>query len=140
MTETTETIDTSGQAAGAPLPAASSMVTRSSGRDRLRVPASLAGELDRVLERARAEGWAQRIWDRDAMLWTNVGDAHLGFFVSADAIADAKGEILEGARASDLLVANADDPRVMAHSSRFAGRRITFGVSDGHTRPSHAQL
>jgi UDP-N-acetylmuramoyl-tripeptide--D-alanyl-D-alanine ligase len=71
------------------------------------------------------------IAEPDVRVWTNVGDAHLGFFVSADAIADAKGEILEGARPSDLLVANADDPRVMAHSSRFAGRRITFGVSEG---------
>src|SRR4051812_19688273 len=74
MTETTETLDTSSQAAGAPQPAANSMVMRSSGHDRLRVPTSLAGELDRVLDRARVEGWAQRIWDRDAMLWTNVGD------------------------------------------------------------------
>jgi len=65
----------------------------------------------------------------DVRVWTNVGDAHLGFFVSADAIADAKGEILEGARRTDLLVANADDPRVMAHVPRFAGRTITFGVS-----------
>ena len=33
----------------------------------------------------------------DVRVWTNVGDAHLGFFVSADAIADAKAEILERA-------------------------------------------
>jgi UDP-N-acetylmuramoyl-tripeptide--D-alanyl-D-alanine ligase len=70
------------------------------------------------------------IAEPDVRVWTNVGDAHLGFFASADAIADAKGEILEGARQTDLLVANADDPRVMAHVSRFAGRTITFGVSE----------
>jgi UDP-N-acetylmuramoyl-tripeptide--D-alanyl-D-alanine ligase len=70
------------------------------------------------------------IAEPDVRVWTNVGDAHLGFFASADAIADAKGEILEGARQADLLVANADDPRVMAHVPRFAGRTITFGVSD----------
>jgi UDP-N-acetylmuramoyl-tripeptide--D-alanyl-D-alanine ligase len=65
----------------------------------------------------------------DVRVWTNVGDAHLGFFASADAIADAKGEILEAARPTDLLVANADDARVLAHVSRFAGRTITFGLS-----------
>ena len=31
----------------------------------------------------------------DVRVWTNVGDAHLGFFASADAIADAKAEIFE---------------------------------------------
>ncbi len=35
------------------------------------------------------------IAEPDIRVWTNVGDAHLGFFASADAIADAKGEILE---------------------------------------------
>jgi UDP-N-acetylmuramoyl-tripeptide--D-alanyl-D-alanine ligase len=69
------------------------------------------------------------IAEPDVRVWTNVGDAHLGFFASADAIADAKGEILEGARPSDLLVANADDPRVMARTSIFAARTITFGLS-----------
>ncbi len=62
-------------------------------------------------------------------VWTNVGDAHIGFFASADAIADAKGELLEGARPDDVLVANADDPRVVARSRAFAGRVVTFGVN-----------
>ena len=39
-----------------------------------------------------------RIAEPDVRVWTNVGDAHIGFFASADAIADAKAEILEGAR------------------------------------------
>ena len=38
------------------------------------------------------------IAEPDVRVWTNVGDAHIGFFASADAIADAKAEILEGAR------------------------------------------
>lgn len=63
-------------------------------------------------------------------VWTNVGDAHIGFFDSSDAIADAKAEILEGADASSVLVANADDPRVMARAHAFAGRVITFGLGD----------
>ncbi len=70
------------------------------------------------------------IAEPDVRVWTNVGDAHLGFFASSDAIADAKAEILEGARPDDVLVANADDPRVMARTSGFAGRTVTFGFSD----------
>ena len=64
----------------------------------------------------------------EVRVWTNVGDAHLGFFESADAIADAKAEILEQARPGDVLVANADDPRVMSRAHAFAGRVITFGT------------
>ena len=61
------------------------------------------------------------IAEPDVRVWTNVGDAHLGFFESAEAIADAKAEILENAAPSHLLVANADDPRIMEHARRFAG-------------------
>ncbi|MBI3491574.1 MAG: UDP-N-acetylmuramoyl-tripeptide--D-alanyl-D-alanine ligase [Acidobacteria bacterium] len=64
----------------------------------------------------------------DVRVWTNVGDAHLGFFASVDAIADAKAEVLEGADASTLLVANADDDRVMARVASFRGRTVTFGI------------
>ena len=67
----------------------------------------------------------------DVRVWTNVGDAHIGFFASADEIADAKAEILEGARPDDVLVANADDPRVMARSRAFRGRTVRFGVAAG---------
>jgi len=64
----------------------------------------------------------------DVRVWTNVGEAHLGFFESEDAIADAKAEILEGAGSDTLLVANADDDRVAARTKSFAGRVTTFGV------------
>jgi UDP-N-acetylmuramoyl-tripeptide--D-alanyl-D-alanine ligase len=69
------------------------------------------------------------IAEPDIRLWTNVGDAHIGFFGTRDAVAAAKAEILEGATASTVVVANADDPLVMAHVSGFAGRRLTFGES-----------
>jgi len=68
------------------------------------------------------------IAEPDVRVWTNVGDAHVGFFASTDAIADAKAEILERARPGDVLVANADDPRIMARTSSFAGRVVTFGI------------
>ena len=50
-----------------------------------------------------------RIAEPDVRVWTNVGDAHLGFFASVDAIADAKAEVMEGASKDSVLVANADD-------------------------------
>ena len=68
------------------------------------------------------------IAEPDVRVWTNVGDAHLGFFESADAIADAKAEILDGAGADDVLVANANDARVMRRAEWFLGRVVTFGI------------
>ena len=69
-----------------------------------------------------------RVAEPDVRVWTNVGEAHVGFFASVDAIADAKAEIFEGASASTLLVANADDARMTARVGAFAGRVATFGI------------
>jgi UDP-N-acetylmuramoyl-tripeptide--D-alanyl-D-alanine ligase len=69
-----------------------------------------------------------RVAEPDVRVWTNVGEAHLGFFASLDAIADAKAEILEGAGPSTLLVANVDDPRIAARIGAFRGRVVTFGI------------
>jgi UDP-N-acetylmuramoyl-tripeptide--D-alanyl-D-alanine ligase len=68
------------------------------------------------------------IAEPDVRVWTNVGDAHLGAFASIDALARAKAEILESAAPETVLVANADDPRVMTHAAHFAGRLVTFGT------------
>jgi UDP-N-acetylmuramoyl-tripeptide--D-alanyl-D-alanine ligase len=67
----------------------------------------------------------------DVRVWTNVGDAHIGNFGSADAIAAAKAEILEGAGRDAVFVANADDPRVMRYAAGFPGRVLTFGYAEG---------
>ena len=77
------------------------------------------------------------IAEPDTRVWTNVGDAHIGFFESPDAIADAKAEILERATAADVLVCNADDRRVMARAGAFVGRTLTFGISDPATVRAH---
>jgi len=69
-----------------------------------------------------------KIAEPEVRVWTNVGPAHLEFFGTVDAIAEAKAEILEGADRDALLVANADDDRVMHHARNFAGRVRTFGV------------
>jgi UDP-N-acetylmuramoyl-tripeptide--D-alanyl-D-alanine ligase len=66
----------------------------------------------------------------DVRVWTNVGDAHIGNFGDADGIAAAKAEILDGAGPATVLVANADDPRVMRYTSGFAGRLVTFGYGE----------
>jgi UDP-N-acetylmuramoyl-tripeptide--D-alanyl-D-alanine ligase len=73
------------------------------------------------------------IAEPDVRVWTNVGDAHLGFFASSDAIADAKVEILERSTASTVLVCNADDPLVMNRIGGFRGRVVTFGTAAGAT-------
>jgi UDP-N-acetylmuramoyl-tripeptide--D-alanyl-D-alanine ligase len=79
-----------------------------------------AGEIRRLIELSEPE----------VRVWTNVGDAHVGFFGSVEAIAGAKAEVLEGAGPKTRLVANADDPLVMAHAGRFPGITTTFGISE----------
>ena len=65
----------------------------------------------------------------EVRVWTNVGEAHIGYFGSTAAIADAKAEILEHATSDTVLIANADDPLVMARVPAFAGRVVTFGTT-----------
>jgi UDP-N-acetylmuramoyl-tripeptide--D-alanyl-D-alanine ligase len=67
------------------------------------------------------------IAEPDVRVWTNVGDAHYGFFGSRDAIARAKAEILEASRPETLVVANADDPLIREHLRDLACRRVLFG-------------
>ncbi|MEJ3747715.1 UDP-N-acetylmuramoyl-tripeptide--D-alanyl-D-alanine ligase [Actinomycetes bacterium KLBMP 9797] len=59
----------------------------------------------------------------------NVGVAHIGEFGSVDAIAEAKGELVEALPADGLAVLNADDPRVAAMASRTPARVLLAGES-----------
>jgi UDP-N-acetylmuramoyl-tripeptide--D-alanyl-D-alanine ligase len=61
---------------------------------------------------------------------TQVAPAHLGHFASVDAIARAKGELLDHIRPGGVAVLNGDDARVMAQAPRFAGRRLVFGLGE----------
>ena len=58
----------------------------------------------------------------------NVGSAHIGEFGSREAIAQAKGEIVEALPADGTAVLNADDALVAAMASRTAARVLTFGA------------
>jgi UDP-N-acetylmuramoyl-tripeptide--D-alanyl-D-alanine ligase len=89
-----------------------------------------AGEIRRLVE----------IAEPDVRVWTNVGDAHIGYFASADAIADAKAEVLEQAGPATRAVVNADDARVMTRVPGFPGRVITFGLSESaDVRATHVE-
>ncbi|MCU1679119.1 MAG: UDP-N-acetylmuramoylalanyl-D-glutamyl-2,6-diaminopimelate/D-alanyl-D-alanyl ligase, partial [Frankiales bacterium] len=57
----------------------------------------------------------------------NVGTAHVGEFGGRDAIARAKGELVEALPDGGIAILNADDPRVAAMVSRTAARVVTFG-------------
>ena len=59
----------------------------------------------------------------------NVGSAHVGEFGSVDAIAAAKGELVEALSADGVAVLNADDARVWAMQSRTPARVVGYSVS-----------
>jgi UDP-N-acetylmuramoyl-tripeptide--D-alanyl-D-alanine ligase len=58
----------------------------------------------------------------------NVGLAHVGEFGSREAIAQAKGELVEALPPEGLAVLNADDPLVAAMAARTSARVLTYGL------------
>lgn len=67
----------------------------------------------------------------DAAVVTAVAEAHLENFASLEEIAAAKGEIYEALPEGATAVVNADDPRAAREARRFAGKRVSYGFSDG---------
>jgi UDP-N-acetylmuramoyl-tripeptide--D-alanyl-D-alanine ligase len=57
-----------------------------------------------------------------------VGRAHAGEFGSTDAVAKAKGELVEALPADGVAVLNADDPNVAAMAARTRARVVTFST------------
>jgi UDP-N-acetylmuramoyl-tripeptide--D-alanyl-D-alanine ligase len=82
-----------------------------------------AGEIRRLVELA----------EPDVRVWTNVGDAHLGYFGSREAIAEAKAEILDWPTPGMVVVANADDGLVMRHVGQSRAGLLTFGADERAT-------
>jgi len=58
----------------------------------------------------------------------NVGESHLGMFGSREAIAKAKGELVESLPPDGTAVLNADDPQVAAMADRTVARVVRFGL------------
>jgi len=65
----------------------------------------------------------------DVSVVLNVGVAHVGEFGSKEAVAQAKGELVEALRPEGLAVLNADDPEVAKMRSRTQARVVTVGRS-----------
>jgi len=74
----------------------------------------------------------------------NVGSAHLGEFGSPEAIAQAKGELVEALPAAadgGVAVLNADDPLVAAMAERTRARVVLVGESPAaHVRAEQVEL
>ncbi len=69
----------------------------------------------------------------------NVGTAHIGEFGSPEAIAVAKGELVEALGTSGTAILNADDPRVLDMRSRTQADVLTFGAA-GDVRLGRVQV
>ncbi|MFE2106975.1 UDP-N-acetylmuramoyl-tripeptide--D-alanyl-D-alanine ligase [Kitasatospora sp. NPDC059463] len=71
----------------------------------------------------------------------NVGTAHVGEFGSQEAIAEAKGELVEALPADGAAILNADDRLVRAMAARTRARVVFFGESpDADVRARDVRL
>ncbi|MFH8380920.1 UDP-N-acetylmuramoyl-tripeptide--D-alanyl-D-alanine ligase [Kitasatospora sp. NPDC018058] len=71
----------------------------------------------------------------------NVGTAHVGEFGSQEAIAEAKGELVEALPAEGAAILNADDRLVRAMASRTRAKVVFFGESpEAHVRATDVRL
>lgn len=83
--------------------------------------------------------WLCSIVRPDVSMVLNVGSAHLGEFGSVEAIARAKGEIVENLGEDGWAVLNLDDARVAAMAQRTRARVAWFSVTDA-AAPQDAEL
>jgi UDP-N-acetylmuramoyl-tripeptide--D-alanyl-D-alanine ligase len=79
------------------------------------------GEIERLAQIARPQ----------IGVLTNVHPVHLEGLGSIQAVAEAKGELLEALPGEGVAVLNADDPYVLKQAARTRARRVTFGRSPG---------
>jgi UDP-N-acetylmuramoyl-tripeptide--D-alanyl-D-alanine ligase len=66
----------------------------------------------------------------DVSLVLNVGKAHVGEFGSVEAIAQAKGELVEALEPDGVAVLNADDHLVIGMAARTDAQVLTFGTGE----------
>lgn len=76
----------------------------------------------------------------DVSVVLNVGSAHIGEFGTVDAIAQAKGELVEALAPAGRAVLNAEDPRVAAMAERSAAPVTTWGFYAGDVRGARLEL
>ncbi|HVD23062.1 MAG TPA: UDP-N-acetylmuramoyl-tripeptide--D-alanyl-D-alanine ligase [Lapillicoccus sp.] len=77
----------------------------------------------------------------DVAVVLNVGVAHVGEFGSKEAVAQAKGELVEALRPEGLAVLNADDPEVAKMRSRTQARVVTVSTwADADIRAADVRL
>ena len=65
----------------------------------------------------------------------NVGRAHVGEFGSLEAVAVAKGELVEALPPDGVAILNAQDPRVLGMAARTQARVVTFAVDQPAAEP-----
>ncbi|OGP85894.1 MAG: hypothetical protein A2Z08_01000 [Deltaproteobacteria bacterium RBG_16_54_11] len=70
------------------------------------------------------------IAEPDLGILTTIGPVHLEGLGSIEGVMEAKGELLQGMGARGRLIFNADDPRVVQLSNRFAGNKTSFGTKN----------
>lgn len=88
------------------------------------------GEIDRLAEIARPQ----------TGIVLNALPAHLQSMGTVEAVAAAKGELLNRISDNGLAVVNADDPRVASLHQNPSARRISFGVNRGEVRARDIEL
>ena len=76
-------------------------------------------------------GRISRLGLPDVAVFTNIRAAHLEFFGSLRAVADAKAELLEGLVPGGLVIANRDDPEVRRIGEHYDGPVTWYGSADG---------
>ena len=62
---------------------------------------------------------------------TNIGEAHIEQLGSIEAIAEAKGELLDYLGSGGVAVLNGDDPRLLNLGKRFPGKAYYYGFNQG---------
>ena len=62
---------------------------------------------------------------------TNIGEAHIELLGSIEAIAEAKGELLDYLGSGGVAVLNGDDPRLLEIRKRYPGKAYYYGFNQG---------